>query len=198
MRFLYVVVVGLALVLLVGSGLGSATQICQRVEDGGDGKCPNGTFEQELAEGASFRAVSTDVVLTSPAMDITCARSSLRVRMTSPNSIKLLRGKITALSFSDCRTSGGTRCSTSLANMPYEAVLQNRDILFFDPDDIVISLNCGFLVNCELVGEEQLLAAEEDLLVASAERPAAKRGWCPPVPRIDASYRALPAFTFSS
>jgi hypothetical protein len=191
------VVLALALVALVGSGAASATQACKRVEGGGDGKCPGAQSEKELAKGQSFRATSTDLVLTSPTTDVACAGSSLRVRMTSPNGIKLLRGKVPALTFSGCKTSGGTPCTTSVANLPYETVLQKRDILFFDPAGVVIGLNCGLLISCEFVAREQLLEAAGNLLVASGERPLARKGaFCPIAPRLDASYRALPGFTF--
>ena len=193
------VVVGAFVVMaLVGEESVSATQICKRVKGGGDGKCPNGSFEKELAKGESFTASSTDLVLTSAITNVACSSSAVTLRMTSRNSISLIKGLVTALSFTDCRTTGGTGCITTLANLPYEAVVHREDVIVSDAAGVVIDVRCGFLVSCEFTAQEQLLSVEGDLLVASEERPLAKKGFCPVVPRLDASYSTRSKITFSS
>lgn len=186
-----------ALLALAGPGGAPATQICEQAQSGGDGKCPNGSSERELAKGESFTLAASDLVLTSPNTYVSCSNSSIRLKMTSKNSISLVRGVITALSFDGCETSGGTACETSVANLPYDAVVHPPDVIVSDEDGMPIQLNCGFLVSCELIGEEHLLEVEDDQIVASAERPAAKKGLCPAWPRLDATYSAQPELTFS-
>ena len=191
-------VAALALLALAAPGAASTTQICKRAEGGGDGKCRNGSSERELAKGESFTATSTDLVLTSPSTDVACATSSVTLKMASRNTASLIRSKVTALSFVGCRTSGGTPCVTTVANLPYDAALHRSDILFFDKaGGVAIHLSCGYLVSCEFTVHEQLLALEGNLLVASSERPTTARGFCPVAARFDATYSTGSRITFS-
>lgn len=191
-------VAAFALMALAGAEIAAATQICKRVESGGEGKCRNGSFEKELAKGESFTASSIDLVLTGLTTYVTCPSSSVTLKMTSKNSIPLIKGKITALSFTDCKTSGGTGCVATAANLPYEVVLHKEDVIVFDEAGVVFKLHCGYLVSCELTAREQLLGVEGDLVVASEERPLSKKGFCPVVPRLDASYSTGSKITLSS
>jgi hypothetical protein len=191
------VLAALVLMAFASAWVAAATQVCKQVGSGGDGKCLGGAAERELAKGESFTASSTDVVLTSPTTYVSCESSSITLRMISRNSILLIKGLMTDLSFDGCETSGGTTCVTSVANLPYEAVVQNQDVIVSDAANIPMRLDCGFLVSCELIAREQLLAIEGDLMVASTERPLARKGACPVWPRFDASYSA-PGITFSS
>jgi hypothetical protein len=182
-------IAALALLALAGPGAASAAQICKQVPSGGDGQCPGRAAEKQIAKGESFEVSATDAVLTSPVTDISCANSSVRVRMTSENGISTLEGKITALSFDGCETAGGTACTVTLGNLPFETVFHLADVLVFDEAGILFRINCGFLVSCEIEGREQLIELEAGVLVASDERPYAKRGaFCPSVPRFDATY----------
>ncbi len=186
-----------ALMAVGDAGVASATQICKRVESGGDGKCRNGSLEKELAKGESFTATSTDLVLTSPTTSVACSSSSITARLTSKNAIALLRGKITALSFTGCETGGGTPCVVGVANLPYETVFHKTDILVFDKvGGVVFRLNCGFLASCEFEAREQLIELEGGRLVASREIPYARQGtFCPVAPRLDATYSPLRGVT---
>ncbi len=198
MRALGAAVVALVLAVLAGSGVAAATQICEPAGSGGDGRCPNGSAEALLPKGASFKAESTDVVLTSLTAEVSCSTSTLAARLTSENGIPLLKGKITALSFAGCETAGATPCEVTVANLPYETVFHKTDIIVFDDAGEVIRLNCGFLVSCEFEAQEHLLEPEGDLLAASEERPYAKRGaFCPVGSRLDATYAPLRELTFS-
>lgn len=189
MRALGAAVVALVLAVLAGSGVAAATQICESVGSGGDGRCPDGSAEELLAKGKSFRASSTDVVLTSLTTEVTCSTSSITVRLTSKNGVKLLRGKIPALSFTGCETGGGTPCAVTMVNLPFETVFQRTDILVFDEAGVVFRLNCGFLVSCEFEAREQLIELEDGLLVASREIPYGRTGaFCPFAARLDATY----------
>lgn len=183
------VVLALAAIALAGPGTAAASEICKQAAGGGDGRCPDRTAEKQIAKGESFEVSATDAVLTSPVTEISCADSSLRVRMTSRNGIPTLEGKVTALSFDGCETAGGTACTVTLGNLPFETVFHRTDILVFDEAGILFRINCGFLVSCEIEGREQLIELEDGLLVASGERPYAKRGaFCPFAPRFDATY----------
>ncbi len=184
-------------VALAIAGTAAATQICRPVESGGDGKCPDGSLEKELAKGESFTATSTDLVLTGQTSSVSCSSSTARLRMISENSISLVEGLITALSYTDCKTSGGTACTTTVTGLPYEAVVHPPDVIVSDPQGIVVGFKCGFLVRCELKTREQLLEVEGNQLVASSERPSSKKGFCPLVPRLDATYTTRPELTFS-
>ena len=200
MTFMRVLGLVVAAVLLMGlAGTASATQVCKQVQSGGDGKCPGGPSERELAKGESITAAATDVVLTSLSSSVFCSRSSVRVQLASKNSISLLKGKVTALSFTDCATSGGTPCTVSVANLPYEVVLHKTDLLFFDgTGGVEMRVSCGYLVRCEFTVQEQLLEVEGDVLVADKERPATKKGLlCPLVPRLDATYTTGSRVTFA-
>jgi hypothetical protein len=195
-RALGAAVVVLALAALAGTQVASATQICKPVKTGGDGKCPNGSLEKELAKGESFTVTSTDVVLTSASTSVTCSRSSVGLKMTSENAISLIRGRVTALSFANCKTAGGTECTTAVSNLPYKVGYHNEDIIVYDEAGIVIEVHCGFLISCELTAQEQLLSNKENLLLASAEEPGTEGAFCPIAPRFDASYSPRSEFTF--
>jgi len=187
-----------ALLAFAGAGAASATQICKRAEGGGDGKCRNGSSEKELAKGESFTATSTDLVLTSPTTEVACSSSSMTLRMTTENAISLIRGKVTALSFADCSTNGGTPCVSTVANLPYDAVLHRTDVILFDKaGGVSIEFECGYLESCEFTVQVQLIAAAGDLLVASGEIPSTAKGFCPVAARLDATYSARSGITFS-
>jgi hypothetical protein len=189
-----------ALIALAAAEGAPATQICERVGSGGDGRCPGGSAERELAKGGSFTVSSTDAILTSATSEVSCSSSSVRLKMTSRNGISLVKGKVPALSFDGCETAGGTSCNVTFANLPYEAVLHPPDVLVSDPVGIAIHLDCGFLVSCQFTAQEQLLAVEGDLVVAAGDRAATVEGLCPVAARLDATYSASDAgseLTFS-
>lgn len=191
-------VAAIALMGLAHAEMASATQVCKQVQSGGDGKCPGGSSEKELTKGEALTASATDLVLTGLSSSVSCARSSVTLRMASENSISLIKGKVTALSFDDCATVAGTPCVATVANLPYDVVLHDTDLLFFDKaGGVSLQLECGYLVSCEFTVQEQLLEVEGNLLVAVDERPATKKGLCPLVPRLDATYSAGSGITFS-
>jgi hypothetical protein len=193
------VVSALALMAFAGAGTASAVQVC--VSGTSDGKC-SGANEKELAEGGSVTGTSSTATLTSSTTDVVCQESSTTLKMTSANTISPITGEVTALSFSNCKTTNGTSCKVTTKNLPYGGSLTSSALTVTDEIGAGAKVECGFLINCEFTSKSIVLAVSSNKegtaqFVASKEKLSSTGSFCPETAEWDATYTAAAGTTIS-
>lgn len=199
----YLKVLGLAAVMAVammavfGSASASAeqtVQICKQVPSpDGDGKCLTGLTEREY-DGA-IPLTSENPVLTTNVAIVTCEHSATTTDPEASTGTNSITGSITALSFTgNCKTNGGTACTVTVVNLPYEAHLYTNNLLVTDVTGAGATVKCGFLINCTFTTKEAELSISHsgNNTIAKAEGVQLLRsgGFCPETSTWSAEYVA--------
>lgn len=203
-------VAAMAVTAFVGAGTASAaTKLCatstKKPEVTANG-CP--TNKEEPAKNASgkvhIEAESTEALLTTSITNVTCDVSKVTIEANSATNEgnTSITGEVTSLSFSSCETSGGTECTVTVKNLPYEGHLLgttggNTNLSTLTVTDAVgagAQVVCGFLINCTFTTKEASLAGTNGsptTFKASKVLLAREGGFCPATAEWDATYKVV-------
>ena len=191
----YVKILGLAalaamaVMAFVGAGTASATTLC-KTSGSPEAGCGAGKGEIN-AETDNIVGTSTNAKLTSPIANVVCNHSETEIDPASSTGSPIL-GSITKLTFTgECRTEGGTACTVTVKNIPYEAELEGTTLTAKDAVGAGAKVVCGFLINCEfLANEAKLTITNGSPTTATASKVVLKRngGICPETAEWDAVY----------
>jgi hypothetical protein len=169
----------------------SATVLCES----STAPCP---VQSTVEEGESLQMESVNTVLTSSLVNVTCSKSTaqLEINGAGGEAGEAVTGTITSLTFSGCKTSGGTACTVTTKNLPYDASLEatsggNGTMNVSDKVGAGAQVQCGFFINCSLSTEEASLAVTggTPASVTAAAIPLEREGGiCPEEAFWDATY----------
>jgi len=107
--------------------------------------------------------------------------------------------EVTALSFTGCKTSGGTNCTATVVNLPYSGHLTGTVDGYYntfhetitDPVGAGEQLACGFLINCTLTSKELTIHGTDDppeTEIYAENTLSRSGGLCPATAQWDATY----------
>lgn len=178
-------------IVILGASSASAAQICA-VGVFGDEKCA--TTSNEAETDAPIEATSTNSVLTTNVATVTCEHSAT---VLDPNSSTgtPITGSVAALSFTgNCKTNGGTACTVTVVNIPYQASLETGALTVTDPTGAGATVKCGFLINCTFTSKKVelgMFASGNDTVIEASNVELARSGpFCPQTSQWNADYIA--------
>jgi hypothetical protein len=121
-----------------------ATMLCRAASP----CAPPEAYPAETAVKASLEK-GTEAVLKTNLVNVKCPTSTAEGKTTAESG-EPLPGEVTALSFSGCKTEGGTTCTVTTQNLPYAASLKatgegNGTLTVTNPSVKVV---CGFVLSC--------------------------------------------------
>lgn len=173
-----------------GPDTAQAAKFCApgKVEDAGCGK---GKKKEPYTGVIVWELIGW--VLTTNITNMTCSTSEMEMEFSSSEGTPI-SGAVTALSLAGCETSGGTACTATVNNLPYEASVETSALTLADGEGISFKMVCGFLVNCTFSTKGAALtvtngsAAEISATEVSLNRTG---GFCPAVAKWDPLYEAI-------
>jgi hypothetical protein len=105
-------VAALALAAAVGASTASAAVMCKTAPNK-SGVCEGGRYPS----GTEFHATSTNSVFTmvgsSVVSTVSCSHSTMVLKQTAESGVTSVPFEVTDLSFTECKTNGGTACTAS-------------------------------------------------------------------------------------
>lgn len=140
-------VAALAVMALVGAGSASASVLC-KVKPSAENKCPAG---ETLPKGTAIEGTSSHAELVNTGKpNVLCEASSVGGTTTSAGSSKEnVKGSITTLTFTKCKTTSGTivSCTVNAQGLPYSAEVLSSAVVGNGTMNVSkgkASVSCGF------------------------------------------------------
>jgi hypothetical protein len=105
-------VAALALAAVVGASTASAAVMCKAAPNK-SGVCEGGKYPS----GTEYHSTSTNAVLTvngsGVVSTVSCSHSTVILKQTAESGATSLPGEVTDVTFTECKTNGGTACTVS-------------------------------------------------------------------------------------
>jgi hypothetical protein len=200
-------VASLALLATVGAGAASASELCSTNTSPCSGtKYGAGTsIHGQLASG-------TTATLTSDLVSVHCTASTVGGEITNGGGAEEdVTGKITQLSFTSCKTGGGTNCTVTTVGIggtqtPHAVGLasgEGNGVMTVTPEagdpNPGATVVCGLLINCTFRTphiELDVTGGEPAHVTAAVEELQWSGGLCPSEAFWDATYQVSPSPLF--
>jgi hypothetical protein len=202
-KVLMLAAVAATAIMAFGASSASATALCT-VNAGTH--CPAESMEPSGTDIHTVLAPGTSATLTSSLVDVHCTTSTVTGETENTGGTEeLLLGEITALSFSGCKTTGGTNCTVTVVGVSSTitptATVEATDhegngIMEIDPEEGKTApgakVVCGLFINCTFESPEGFLLDMEGgapaHVTASEEELDRSGGICPATASWDATY----------